>query len=80
PFTSVTPNNSTEMEIDEQNTPASVLSQIESAPATVIKSWANEVNNIETITRPNTPSTIERDIRKINPLDKHFKILEFCRE
>ncbi|CAG8441265.1 15721_t:CDS:1, partial [Acaulospora morrowiae] len=33
-LTSVTLNNSTEMEIDEQNTLASVSSQIESAPAT----------------------------------------------
>ncbi|CAG8675713.1 16607_t:CDS:1, partial [Acaulospora morrowiae] len=55
----------TEMKIDEQNIPATILTQPESTPVTVTTSWADEVNNIETI-RSNIPLTIEGDIRKIN--------------
>jgi hypothetical protein len=70
----------TEMEIDEHDTVATSSTPLDPTPATTPTSWADEVNNDEIIIRPNTSPTIGGDIRKVNPLEEHSKILELCIE
>ncbi|CAG8765939.1 3024_t:CDS:1, partial [Acaulospora morrowiae] len=65
----------TDMEIDEQSTNSSQSELTNSSLSTNPISCADKVDEATT-DRSTTSSTIEADIKRVNSLDKHSKILE----